>query len=80
MPSKATLRNPSVMQSMVVANYQDLEVYELQVFVNTYLDQVANVEAGYVEIYNHLSNEFGLLQQKVMMKMDQLENISRSTA
>jgi hypothetical protein len=65
---------------MVVANYQDLEVYELQVFVNTYLDQVANVEAGYVEIYNHLSNEFGLLQQKVMMKMDQLENISRSTA
>ena len=58
------------MKSMVEANFQDLEVYELQVFVHAYLDQVVKVETGYIEIYNHLSNEFGLLQQKVMLKMD----------
>ena len=70
MPSKATLRKASVMQSMVEASNQDLEVNDLQLFVNAYLNQIVQVESNYINIYNHLANEFGLLQQKVMMKMD----------
>jgi hypothetical protein len=60
----------SVMQSMVEAHNQDLEVNDLQFFVDVYLDQIKKIESNYIDIYNHFANEFGLLQQKVMMKMD----------
>jgi hypothetical protein len=58
------------MQSMVEAHNQDLEVNDLQFFVDVYLDQIKKIESNYIDIYNHFANEFGLLQQKVMMKMD----------
>jgi len=48
----------------------DSQVMDLQLFVKEYFAEVERSETGYIEIYNHLANEFGCLQQSVMLKMD----------
>lgn len=46
------------------------QVYDLQLFVNAYFAEVERSEKGYIEIYSHIANEFSLLKENVLLKMD----------
>lgn len=48
----------------------ETQVKDLKIFVREYFAEVERSERGYIEIYNHLANEFGKLQHSVMLKMD----------
>lgn len=61
MPSPSTLRRVTTLQSVDQARNVVLEVNDLQIFVQVYFIEVGKVETSYIEIYNHLANEFGRL-------------------
>lgn len=61
MPSPSTLKRNSTLQSVDQARNVVLEVNDLQLFVLVYFIEVGKVETSYIEIYNHLANEFGRL-------------------
>ena len=55
------LRRVTTLQSVDQARNVVLEVNDLQLFVQVYFIEVGKVETSYIEIYNHLANEFGRL-------------------